>query len=416
MFISNFTLIAASRALALISNLLVAYVVSTNLSGVEQGFYYAFQSLGAAQFFFDLGIGFVLANVAGRRVASANIDNRSNKEALFPVVLFSLKWSSVAGFFLYVTLYIAGSFMFPRDMQSIWGLFSILVSFGIVNNSLLSIMEGIGRVLAVSIVRAMQSAFFVITFIVGTKQGMGMQALPLSVFMSTLPLVLWLLWVIWPVLLQRKIKYEAIRWRKEILPFQWRVAISWISGYFVFQAPISFLYKVVGPEEAGQLGLSMQIFQALTTFASILLSIRMKTWTKMAVYEQFNDLRGDLWTTTSRCIGVVIFGGGALMLLRWQLFELFPQYAERLVDGQAWMLLTFAAIANQLFYSLNYYFRAQGAEPLWIVAAAAGLAAIITAWVSVPFASIAIVVVAYSLVSIIFHAGAGLLIYRISFR
>jgi len=416
MSINNYVLLVISRALAFGANLLVAYVVSTNLSSIEQGFFYAFQSLGAAQFFFDLGVGFVLANIAGRRVAKAHIDGCSELEALSAVLTFSLKWSFFAGLLLYGALHIAGIYMFPANVRSTWSYYSVFVAVNIASNSILSIMEGVGRVIAVSVVRAMQSTFFVLTLFVFTKHGRGLLALPVSLLISQLPIIVWMIWNHWPLVLGRNSRNNAIQWHKEILPLQWRVAISWMAGYFVFQAPITFLYKVVGPEEAGQLGLSMQIFQALTTLANILLSVRTKIWTRMAVHEQYYVLRCDLWLIIRRCVGVVILGAVLLIVLRWQLFLFAPLYSDRIVDIKAWCLLGFSAMANQIFYGLNYYFRAQGQEPLWVVAATAGLVAIIAGWLTKTFLSIDILVSIYFLISVIIHAGAGLFIYRIHVR
>jgi len=38
---------------------------------------------------------------------------------------------------------------------------------------------------------------------------------------------------------------HRIHWMKEVWPFQWRIAVSWLSGYFIFQLynPVLFAYR-----------------------------------------------------------------------------------------------------------------------------------------------------------------------------
>ena len=55
-------------------------------------------------------------------------------------------------------------------------------------------------------------------------------------------------------LLQYPTQDERVDWRTEIWPFQWRLAVSWLCGYFTFQLFNPILFAVRGPIEAGQMG------------------------------------------------------------------------------------------------------------------------------------------------------------------
>ena len=37
-----------------------------------------------------------------------------------------------------------------------------------------------------------------------------------------------------------------VAWRREILPFQWRISVSWMSGYFIFQLFTPMLFTNQG--------------------------------------------------------------------------------------------------------------------------------------------------------------------------
>ncbi len=46
----------------------------------------------------------------------------------------------------------------------------------------------------------------------------------------------------------------GISWRREVWPFQWKIAVSWLCDYFIFQLFTPVLFAFRGPVEAGQDG------------------------------------------------------------------------------------------------------------------------------------------------------------------
>src|SRR6266480_5031840 len=50
-----------------------------------------------------------------------------------------------------------------------------------------------------------------------------------------------------------------VSWREEILPMQWRIALSWMSGYFIYQLINPLLFKYQSSAVAGQMGMSQSI-------------------------------------------------------------------------------------------------------------------------------------------------------------
>jgi len=68
-------------------------------------------------------------------------------------------------------------------------------------------------------------------------------------------------------LLTHKTGDRQISWQNEIWPFQWRIAISWISGYFVYQTFNPFLFAFKGPVAAGKMGMSLSFANAVMVIA-----------------------------------------------------------------------------------------------------------------------------------------------------
>ena len=48
---------------------------------------------------------------------------------------------------------------------------------------------------------------------------------------------------------------------------QWRIAVSWMCGYFIFQLFVPVLFAYRGPLEAGQMGISLSISNVLASVA-----------------------------------------------------------------------------------------------------------------------------------------------------
>ena len=65
-----------------------------------------------------------------------------------------------------------------------------------------------------------------------------------------------------------------VSWAREIWPFQWRIAVSWMSGYFIFDIinPIAFYF--CGAVAAGQLGMSLQLVRMIGNVAQTWISTK----------------------------------------------------------------------------------------------------------------------------------------------
>ena len=65
-------------------------------------------------------------------------------------------------------------------------------------------------------------------------------------------------------LLRMHCRGQGISWQREVWPFQWKIAVSWLCDYFIFQLFTPVLFAFRGPVEAGRMGLSMSIVTQLS--------------------------------------------------------------------------------------------------------------------------------------------------------
>jgi hypothetical protein len=309
---------------------------------------------------------------------------------------------------------LVGNYLFADYLQNSWRFFCGALAIQLAMSIQITIYEAIGKILEVAIIRVLQSLIFITILYLGSKNfQIGIEALPWAIIGSVIPGIFWLLLIFYRNININKNTVSEIKWKKDIYPLQWRVGVSWISGYFIFQAPIIYIYKNIGPVEAGQLGLSLQIFQAITSFASLILTTKTKQWAKLSINKKINELKNDYWRVAIISIGFVLMISIVLRVLGEVNPYITEAYLSRIVGTENWIVLTMASIANQLFFSMNYFFRAQGREPLWFVAAMSGIAAIIAANYIIDILTITLLIYCYAAICILMHAFGSVLVYKI---
>jgi len=170
------------------------------------------------------------------------------------------------------------------------------------------------------------------------------------------------------------LKYEhRISWRNEIYPLQWRVALTWVSSFLVYQLFTPILFKYKGARVAGQMGMTLNVCMALfslgiswmTTKAPILgVTVAKKNYAIMD--RTFSlSLRGAVLFVVP--IGVVL-ATGLVVLNQWD-----RNMADRMLDPVAFILILLATIMQLIFAFQSIYLRAFKVEPLWWLSGVAGI-------------------------------------------
>jgi O-antigen/teichoic acid export membrane protein len=377
-----------ARAWNLISGLLLVFVAAALFTEEQQGYFYTFLSLSAAQYFFDLGTGYVLANIAGKAIANNHESEALNllsKQKLAAVLRFAIVWGQYAGLALFVILGAIGFVFFSQkaypaeNVSLIWGFYALFISLTMVFQLFLRLFEGIGYVVEAAIARTIQGVCNVITLFALAYAGLGLSSI---VYAAVAGLVAGAGYIIFACPDIRQSfgkdlpKGEPLDYKSDILPFQSKVAATWIGGYIIFQAQIPLLYHFAGPVAAGKFGIAVQIMQALNTTANIFLTYHIKDWTRYASRGEYRKLHRELLWVTALTTGLVIAACAGLLVFAYGLSYYNFDIVQRFPSIGLLMIYAIAACINQPFFALGFYFRALGDEPLWWVSIIAGLAII----------------------------------------
>jgi hypothetical protein len=175
----------------------------------------------------------------------------------------------------------------------------------------------------------------------------------------------------------------SIRWSREVWPFQWRIAVSWMCSYFTIQAFIPILFALRGPLEAGQMGMSLSIAGYITSLVLPWITTKATPFGRLIAQRQFQGLDRLFLHTMAQAMAVFAMialaadAGAALLTV------VAPRLAARMISPQLFAVLVLAAGANCVVQSLATLLRSFKREPFLMqslaVAALTLMLAVLTA-------------------------------------
>ncbi|MDX8380854.1 MAG: hypothetical protein R8M14_01930 [Ghiorsea sp.] len=352
-------------------------MISLQLSAEVQGYWFSFVSLAALAIFADLGFTTILLQFSAHEFAFLKFNNEGKLEGdkarltrIATLFRFSLKWSSLMGVVVFPVILAVGYYVLDSKVSEVdwvlpWLIYSVSAVFVFINNTVLSFLEGCNSVGSIQKLRLQTSIVNIIVMLIGLMFGWELYALAAglaSISVATTLLVL--------------LKYRhALRdllfisqgkqhtWGKEIFTLLWRYAISWSSGYFIFQifTPLSFAYY--GALEAGQVGMSFSICTAIYGVANI--------WMIM-ILPKINMLvaEGDYYTLEPLFKKHLIYAVFTYVVLVVGVFStLFILKEElpllsRIVSPLSFLILSMGWLFQIIINGYAVYLRAHKKEPL----------------------------------------------------
>jgi hypothetical protein len=159
---------------------------------------------------------------------------------------------------------------------------------------------------------------------------------------------------------------HRIDWATEVWPFQWRIAVSWLSGYFIFQLfnPILFAYR--GPIEAGQMGMSLNVCGTLSSMAIAWMNTKAAPFGKMVARREFAQLDAlffrSLIQSTAAATLASIGVWGTLVFLRYHHIP----FSLRLLPPLPLGMLLFITVCNIIVFGEAIYLRAHKQEKFMV--------------------------------------------------
>ena len=368
-----------ARGWASSAGLVTVALIARFLSPAEQGYYYTFGSLVAMQIIFELGFSVVILQLAAHEAAhlaigtDGSISGPASAHArLASVLRKSLKWYGVASLLMTIILIPLGWHFFSTSPNSgagvawraPWVAIVLAASVTFQIDPIFSFLEGCGFVSKVARTRLAQStlgslfAWSALFFHHGLFAPAGL------IGGQAIAGLVWLFFKrrLLVNLLRHSVGPLAIDWWQEVWPFQWRIAVSYASGFFIFQLFNPILFRFAGPAAAGRMGMSINITNAIASIAIAWINTKAAPFGSLIARREFDQLDRLFFRSAAQAFtlcftGSIVIWSAALFLELHQI-----SFAQRLLPPLPFALLLLSMNINQMVSSMAVYLRAHKQE------------------------------------------------------
>lgn len=402
------------------SGVLLVLLIASFLSAEEQGYYFTFNSVLSIQVFFELGFTTIITQLVAHEVSHLKeLDDHTYegetyyKSRLSSLLHFSLKWYGIASVLFLFIVVIFGLFFFRGSDDFVtwkwpWVLISISTAIKMFQSPVTAILMGLDKVTEMNRIVFYQQLVTPLVLCIGLVCGMKLYVLGIS---SIATIIIWFVYVCKPEILSllvnvfREPILEKVNYIKEIFPYQWRIALSSLSGYFIFYFLTPILFQFQGAIIAGQVGLTISIISAIQAMSMSWLNTKTPLYSRLIALKQFEELdrifgktMKQMLTICSLLMIVTIIGLSIIDYTNLSLGE--TEIAKRFLTGSSLFFLMIAYFSDQFTFSWASYLRCHKKEPYLVLSIVSGLLCLTAVYFTAQFFSITIVLFFYMIARI----------------
>ena len=389
---------SGSKIASALMGVMTVFFVAMFLSGDEQGYYFTFGSLLALQVFFELGLTSIITQYVAHEAShlEPSKNNTYNGDdyylsRLSSLVHFCIKWYSYLGVLVFLFLIIVGFVFFSYFSNSAsttdiswrkpWVLICLSTTIKFIQSPLTSIYMGLDYMKEMMKITFYQSIIQPMVIWFSLFCGLKLYSIGIGYFASCM---VWCVFVYRHSLIDVLTNFwcmtikDRVDYKKEILPFQWRIALSWVSGYFIYQLFNPVLFATEGAVVAGQMGMSISILSAIQSFSNSWVSTKVPVFSKLIALKKYTEL-DVLYDRTNLQMSSICFT--LLMLLC--LFLLCLKHFDLSIGGTIlsdrflpfipMLFMSGAIFSNIWLTTWGIYLRCHKKEPLLVFSVVSGL-------------------------------------------
>jgi O-antigen/teichoic acid export membrane protein len=384
-----------AKVWSLSAGVLTAFLIVTRFSPVVQGYYYTFGTILALQMLVELGLGTVIIQFASHEWSRLGLDDAGHitgdgdaLSRLTSIAHIAMKWYAVGAIILTIGLGFGGYFFFSTSPEANvvwrgpWFTLCLLTGMTIILVPVWSLLEGCNQVRDLYRYRFIQGAITSISLWIGITLGSSLWAASISSATALVCAGVFLrrkYWNFFRTLLSNRPKGPRLEWRRHILPMQWRIAVTWVSGYFIYFIFTPILFKYHGPIIAGQFGMTWSLVGVVGAISGSWLAPRVPQFGMLIARKDYSELDRLFWKLTKIIVGITIAVASSLWLsiciLNGTHHPLASGFASRLLPPLPVGLLLGAQILQISSMPFSAYMRAHKQEPILVLSISAAIMA-----------------------------------------
>ena len=371
----------------LISGPIILLLIPLYLSPEQQGYWYLFGSLAALSVFADLGFSNIILQFSAHEYAFLQFTDEgllegeeTNLKKLGSFFRFTIKWISTICAVVFPVIFIIGIAFFIRDqvlgiyfLQ--WTLYAVGSLINFFNNSILSFIEGLNKIEAIQKIRFRVAVLNTVTLAVILVLGGNIYALAIGSLLSASSIFISIFGSFRKLLkqLQEISKGFIYSWKQEVVPLFIKYALSFSSGYFIFQIYTPLMHYFHGPVYSGKVGITIALVMAIfnmsniwmyTIIPKINMLISQKSWPvldSLFIKRLLLSIGTYLFITLGVFVFLILFGN----------FWIIPRIISRFLPGIPIIMLLICYFFQIIVSGWALYLRGHKQEP-YVIPSVAG--------------------------------------------
>ena len=380
---------ALTRVWGALAGPVTILIIATRFSKVQQGYFYTFSSLLAMQIFFELGLLTVMSQFASHEFAQLTWGEGGTvrgepvqRERFLDLLYKGFTWYAAAAVLLACALVPAGLYFFTHNQSGpvdfAWRLPWLLAVLCVAGNLLVipfnAVITGSGDVAVINQQQMVGGMIGSLLSWLVIGLGGGLYAIPV-VSSGTIVIAVYYLFKRKPGLIEyvwlrfkRKIECtHRVSWRGEVWPMQWKIALSWISGYFIFQLFTPVLFHYHGAIVAGQMGMTLSAGNALLGICLTWMNASNPELGKLIAHSKWNSLDGLFFRILRQSLFIACVGAAAGWSMIYLLQNSYENIGSRFLPAPQSAVLIATVVVVVAIYDFATYMRAHKREPLMVV-------------------------------------------------
>lgn len=358
---------------------LILIFIPLYLTPVEQGYWYTFTSISALSIFADLGFSTIILQFVAHEFVYLHFKknrlltgDEMHLWKLASFFRFSVNWLLRVIGLVFPIIVIGGYFFLSSKSEDIswegaWIIYSIVSGLMFFNSSILSFFEGCN---SVSLLQSMRFKIVVcnsLAMLISLSLHFNLYSLSISLIVSTcvasgliiknFSRTIFQLWEL--------SKEKCYDWWPEFSTLIWRYAISWCSGYFIFQLFTPLAFKYHGAIFAGKIGISIAMWTAGFNIASSWITAITPKLNMLISKRQWEDLDVIFKKNLYNAMLTMFIGGSSFILVQ-SIFADKIGFFQRVLNTSSMTLLFLCWLCQLYVNSVAVYLRAHKKEPLML--------------------------------------------------
>ena len=416
-----------TKVWSIIAGPLTALLIILKFNPELQGYYYTFSSLLALQVFVELGLGTVIIQFASHEWSKLKLDSqggitgdRHALSRLASLANITFRWYLIGGLIIAFGLGLGGYIFLKAQASNIswslpWFALCFFTGISVCLIPVWSLLEGCNQVSVVYTYRFIQGIVTNSIIWIALFFGAKLWTASISVLATILFAVAFLRYKYWKFIKElffSKPIDAHIEWLREIFPMQWRIALSWISGYFVFSLFTPIIFRYHGAIDAGRFGMTWSLVGVVSAVSGAWLFPKAPKFGILIAKKEYLELDTLFLRITKIFISIMLLSALTFWSAVFFLNKINHPFALRLLPLFPTTVFLIAQVIMMSSLPFSVYLRAHKKEPILYVSLIGALLIGLSTYFFGRYYSITAVAFGYLAVNIIIVPFIGLIWYR----